>query len=152
MNNLLAQRKEIKRLEKEAERKQAEAAEGDQRDEEEASSRAVRDFELVQMGLTAKLGDAGDGKGRKVVGRERGKIVIEEEQEDGEKAGEKRGTKRKFELDEEELLRIATEERSRAKRAIAQQKVCPSVCYIPPGFCPLRAYHARQGVLAMLMG
>ncbi|KAI9887123.1 MAG: hypothetical protein M1823_001030 [Watsoniomyces obsoletus] len=133
VNNLLAQRKEIKRLEKEAERKQAEVIEGDLHDEEEAAKRAIKEFELVQMGMNAKLGDAGNGKGRKVVGRERGKIVIEEEEEvgDGEKEGKKRGTKRKFELDEEELLRIATEERSHAKRAIAQEKAEASKTKLP---------------------
>lgn len=118
MNNLLAQRKEIKRLEKEEERRLAEEAEAGARDDEEARLKAVEEFEKVQMGLEVKLG--GNGAKRQVVGREDGKIVVEEVES---KSGESRGKKRKFELDESELLRIAKEERSRAKRALDHEKV-----------------------------
>jgi nitric oxide synthase-interacting protein len=63
------------------------------------------------MGLEAKHGDG------KIVGRENGKVTIEEEV-----AGGKRGEKRKFELDEDELLRIAREERTKARKAIDEEK------------------------------
>lgn len=66
------------------------------------------------MGLEAKVG----GSGKQIVGREGGKIVVEEEI-----AGSKRGEKRKFELDEDELLRIAREERTKARKAIDEEKV-----------------------------
>lgn len=82
------------------------------KDEEEAKQRAVQDFERVQMGLEAKI-----GKGRSIVGREGGKVLVEEEVKDG-----KRGEKRKFELDEDELLRIAQEERTKARKAINDEK------------------------------
>lgn len=68
------------------------------------------------MGLEAKVG--GPSSGRKIVGREDGKIVVEEDVIDG-----KRGEKRKFELDEDELLRIAREERTKARKAIDDEKV-----------------------------
>ncbi|KAI9837717.1 MAG: hypothetical protein M1819_006650 [Sarea resinae] len=116
VSNLLAQRKEIKRLEKEAERKKAEEAEADKVDEEEAARRALDEFERVQMGLEVSL-----GKGKRVVGREGGKVVVEEIEEEGNEAG-KRGTKRKFELDEDELLRIAREERGKARKALDEEK------------------------------
>lgn len=115
MTNLLAQRKEIKRLEKVAERRKEEEEDQKLRDDEEARQRAVEDFEAVQMGLEVK-----HGAQSKVVGREGGKVVIEKEEE--AKAGESRGTKRKFEIDEEELKRIAMEERSRAKLALDEEK------------------------------
>ena len=67
------------------------------------------------MGLEAKRGS---GSSSKIVGREDGKIMVEEEI-----VGGKRGEKRKFELDEDELLRIAREERTKARKAIDDEKV-----------------------------
>ena len=117
MNNILSQKKEIKRLEKVREREEKEAEEDQDRNEDEAKERAVQEFERVQMGLEAKVG--GRAGGRKIVGREDGKIVVEVDVVDG-----KRGEKRKFELDEDELLRIAREERTKARKAIDDEKVC----------------------------
>jgi nitric oxide synthase-interacting protein len=110
--NILAQKKEIKRLEKTRERETAEVEERVAKEEEEARQRAVEEFERVQMGLEAKV-----GLGRNIIGRENGKIVIEEDIQGG-----KRGGKRKFELDEDELLRIARDERTKARRAIDDEK------------------------------
>ena len=59
------------------------------------------------------------GRGKKV----EGKIHNEA---DGTR--EVRGVKRKFELDEEEMLKNAKEERARARRSIDEEKACsPSV-------------------------
>jgi nitric oxide synthase-interacting protein len=82
------------------------------KDEEEAKERAVKEFERVQMGLEAKIGG-----GKNIVGRQNGKVVVEEDV-----SGGKRGEKRKFELDEDELLRIAREERNKARKAIDDEK------------------------------
>lgn len=112
MTNLLAQRKEMKRLEKLAERQKLEDVDQEEREDEQARLRAVQEFEAVQMGLEVKI-----GAGSKVVGREGGKIVVEQ----GEVTGSK-GTKRKFEMDEEELKRIATEERTKAKRTLEDER------------------------------
>lgn len=90
----------------------AEAEEMAAKEEEEARQRAVEEFEKVQMGLEAKIGG-----GRSIVGRDNGKVMVEEEIRGG-----KRGEKRKFELDEDELLRIAREERTKARRAIDDEK------------------------------
>lgn len=114
MNNLLAQRKEIKRLEKEMERNKAEVDDEERRQDDEAKARAIREFEMVQMGLEVK------GSNGKVVGRQNGKVVVEEE-EKGTNATTK-GTKRKFEIDEDELLRIAKEDRNKARKAIEDEK------------------------------
>ena len=113
MSNLLAQRKDIKRLEKALEKQRKEEEEERTREDEEARERAIQEFEAVQMGLEVKLGSGG-----KVVGREGGKVVVEREE-----VKEGRGKKRKFEIDEEELLRIAREERGRAKIALSEEKV-----------------------------
>ncbi|KAF2634747.1 hypothetical protein P280DRAFT_210152 [Massarina eburnea CBS 473.64] len=115
MTNLLAQRKEIKRLEKAAERRKDDEEQQRARDDEEARLKAVEEFEAVQMGLEVKIGSGG-----LVIGREGGKIVVE--QEGDAQAGEPRGKKRKFEIDEEELKRIATEERSRARITLDEEK------------------------------
>jgi nitric oxide synthase-interacting protein len=117
LSNILSQKKEIKRLEKTREKEEKEAEEDRNREEDEAKERSVREFERVQMGLGTKIGGLSTGK--KIVGREDGKILVEEDIEGG-----KRGEKRKFELDEDELLRIARDDRTRARKAIDEEKVC----------------------------
>jgi nitric oxide synthase-interacting protein len=112
LSNILAQKKEIKRLEKAREREMTETEEMTAKEEEEARQRAVEEFERVQMGLEAKVGG-----GRSIIGREKGKVVVEEDIQ-----GSKRGEKRKFELDEDELLRIARDERTKARKAIDDEK------------------------------
>ncbi|CAE7187591.1 hypothetical protein CFE70_006649 [Pyrenophora teres f. teres 0-1] len=115
MTNLLAQRKEMKRLEKVNERQKLDDEDQKSREEDEARLRAVEEFEAVQMGLSVKAGASA-----RVVGRQGDKIMVEEKQD--AKAGEGRGTKRKFEIDEEELKRIATEERTKAKRTLDEER------------------------------
>jgi nitric oxide synthase-interacting protein len=115
MTNLLAQRKEMKRLEKARERQLIDEDDQRVRDDEQARLRSVRDFEDVQAGLSVKL-----GAGSNIVGRQNGKIVVEQEQ-DPETGGPK-GTKRKFEIDEEELKRIASEDRSKAQRNLDDER------------------------------
>ena len=119
LNNILAQKKEIKRLEKTREHEAKEAEEDQLREEAEAKERAVQEFEKIQMGLEAKVGK--DSASKKIVGREDGKIIVEEDSVCG-----KRGEKRKFELDEDELLRIARDERTKARKALNEEKVCDS--------------------------
>lgn len=114
LSNILSQKKEIKRLEKAKEKEERDAEEDQIREEDEAKNRAVKEFEKIQMGLEAKVG----GSGKKIIGREDGKIVVEEDV-----VGGKRGEKRKFELDEDELLRIARDERTKARKAIDDEKV-----------------------------
>lgn len=107
ISNLLAQRDELKRLaaSQAVERTEAEAAEA--AEEAAAAQRAVRDFELTQMGLTSNTATRRDD-------RREGTVTGFEQA---------RGTKRKFELDEAELVRIAREERDKAKSAIRDEKV-----------------------------
>lgn len=117
VENLLSQHKEIKRMQAELDRRREEEEEGRRREEEEVRGRSVREFELLQMGLEV----SGGGKGR----------VIEEVEEEDEGETEERDDdggkkkKRKFELDEEELLRIAREERTKARLLLNDEKVHP---------------------------
>jgi len=113
LSNILAQKQEIKRAEKAKETEDKDADEEKNRLDGEARERAVTEFEKIQMGLEAKTGSS-----RKVVGMSEGKAVVEEDV-----VGGKRGGKRKFELDEEELMRIAQEERSKARKAIDDENV-----------------------------
>ncbi|KAF1961764.1 hypothetical protein CC80DRAFT_488184 [Byssothecium circinans] len=130
MTNLLAQRKEIKRLEKAAERRKEEEHDQRARDDEEARQKAVEEFEAVQAGLEVKI-----GRGGTVVGRQGGKIVVEQEDTHDATPGSTRGKKRKFEVDEEELKRIATEERSRARVTLdAERKAAKS--HLPSFWVP----------------
>lgn len=95
MQNLLAQRKEIQRLEKEDLRRKGEEEQVERERGEEERERAVRDFEA---GRGARSGE-GDGEGRV---RKR-------------KAG--------FEIDEGEMRRGLLEERKRVRREIDEEKV-----------------------------
>jgi nitric oxide synthase-interacting protein len=125
LSNILAQKKEIKRLEKTHEKEEKEAEEDRAREDAEAKERAVQEFEKIQMGLEAKMSSSSSTK--TIVGREGGKILVEEDV-----VGGKRGEKRKFELDEDELLRIAQEERTKARKAIDDERVRAFLKYIAP--------------------
>ncbi|KAI9864020.1 MAG: hypothetical protein M1813_003336 [Trichoglossum hirsutum] len=129
MNNILAQLKEIKRLERESKRHRVDEEEEIRKAEEEARVRAVDEFEKVQIGLEGKVGGRAD---KETVRREGGKVLIG----DDSKGGEPKGRKRKFELDEEELLRIAREERTKAKRTIQDEKAEASRSQLPSFWVP----------------
>nr|POE59311.1 nitric oxide synthase-interacting protein [Quercus suber] len=99
ISNLLAQSKELKRLRKEAERRKLEDEEEKDLNDAEAQARALEQFERIQAGLSARPGAV---EGERIVDRQNGKITIEQETPNGG-----RGTKRKFELDEAEVLRLS---------------------------------------------
>lgn len=89
------------------------------RKEVEAQERAVSDFELTQAGLSIKARPASNNDSSKnaLVARENGT------QDDASKS-----QKRKFSLDQDEIARIATEERTKLRKAIDEEKVrLPSV-------------------------
>lgn len=118
VENLLSQHKEIKRMQAELDRRRDEEEEERRREDEEVRGRSVREFELLQMGLEV----SGGGKGWEVEVEEEG--VVGEAEETGDGGGGKK-KKRKFELDEEELLRIAREERTKARLLLNDEKVPP---------------------------
>lgn len=111
VSNLLAQRKEIKRLEKENAKRRAEIEEDDRERGQEEKERAVLEFEKTMMGME------GSNQKRK---REVSSDALVEPDAQGP-----RGSKRKFRLDEEEILRNNQEERARVRDALDEEKVGP---------------------------
>ncbi|KAI4126987.1 MAG: hypothetical protein LQ338_003442 [Usnochroma carphineum] len=111
VSNLLAQRKEIKRLEKEEGRRKREVEDEEKGKMEEEKERSVREFERTMMGL----------EGRE--GRSNGTTATTTDERRDIEVG--RGVKRKFELDEEEMVKNAKEERAKARKAIEDEKVIP---------------------------
>lgn len=111
MNNLLAQGKEIKRLKKEDDRRHREAEEVELERGTEEKARAIESFERTMMGLVGAA---------KATGKTNGPA---KSNGDEEERAEGRGVKRKFELDEEELLKNAKEERAKARKALDDEKV-----------------------------
>lgn len=147
----MAQRKEIARMQADLDRRRRDEDEEYARTEEAARERSVRDFELLQMGLEIRNRTAARGgrgvQQQRVVGREGGKILLEEVVAEGEEAGagaengdadaeKARGTKRKFELDEDELLRLALEERRRAKIEISAEEAAKKAVKLPSFWVP----------------
>ncbi|KAI0437660.1 hypothetical protein F4803DRAFT_133180 [Xylaria telfairii] len=121
LSNILAQKKEIKRLEKLKEQGDREAREHQARLDAEADERAVREFEMTQNGLDARSATAAskstpapapatDRHGAEA------SLVVE-----GDRQSENR--KRKFEMDGDEVQRIAADDRAKARKAIDDEKV-----------------------------
>lgn len=104
LNNILAQKKDIKRLDKAREHEDREAAESKTRQDEEAQARAVKEFELTQAGFDVAGSKVGSGS----------EITPSREAKSGEK--------RKFWLDEDEVLRNAEDDRAKARKAIESEK------------------------------
>lgn len=116
LSNILAQKKEIKRLEKTREQESRDALEEEARQNAEAQERAIREFELTQAGLDVKSGRASQNPEGSRNEENRSPLASENGQT-------QRGEKRKFSLDEDEVARIALEERTKARKAIDDEKV-----------------------------
>ncbi|KAJ5151188.1 uncharacterized protein N7482_010440 [Penicillium canariense] len=114
INDLIAQRQEIKRLEKERDEAKKRLAEDEERALEEARQKDLHDFELVSMGLEA----AKNGAGRKRKAEEDQALAAFKAREvevDGKR-------KKVFELDETEMARIARDEQERLKMELKKEK------------------------------
>ncbi|KAJ5750821.1 hypothetical protein N7533_007849 [Penicillium manginii] len=114
ISDLLAQRQEMKRAEREREDARKRLAEDDERVADEARANDLREFELVSMGL-------GGGKNKK-----RKANAEEEDAIERFKAREVEvdGVRRKvFELDEGVMARVAREERERLRDELKKEKV-----------------------------
>ncbi|KAH7131371.1 hypothetical protein B0J13DRAFT_102952 [Dactylonectria estremocensis] len=107
LSNLLTQKKDIKRAEKARQHAQGEAARARAEEDQEDQERAIKDFELTQAGLEQAK------KGAVAPSTTRG--------DEGDRSGTS-GTKRKFELDEDELDRIARQDKAKARKAIDDEK------------------------------
>ncbi|KAF3938240.1 hypothetical protein ABW19_dt0205041 [Dactylella cylindrospora] len=145
ISNLLSQRKEIKRLQKEIEKRHADEEDERIRLEKEAVERGVKEFEEVQMGLERRRRDlkrkAGDTDSitaapptQRIIGRENGKVIIEET--DDSPATRETKRPKTFTLDESELLRIARSDRERLKDSITAEKSAAAVPKLPSFWIP----------------
>jgi len=102
----LAQKKEITRLASESERRKEGDVEKQRRREDADLAERVKDFEAIQAGLDVKF-----GSDRKLMGRSQGKVAVEEHT---------KGTKRKIEIDEDELLKLGREQKVGRKEETAK--------------------------------
>ncbi|KAJ5122710.1 hypothetical protein N7448_003843 [Penicillium atrosanguineum] len=124
INDLLAQRQEIKRLERERDDAKKRLAEDDERTLEEAKRKELHDFELVSMGLEAK------GVKRKAEETEAlDRFKAREVEIDGKR-------KKVFELDEKEMARVAREEQERLKNDLKREKTESSKSALPSFWVP----------------
>ncbi|OJJ31037.1 hypothetical protein ASPWEDRAFT_118402 [Aspergillus wentii DTO 134E9] len=118
INDLLAQRQEIKRLEKEKGEAQKRIAEDDERTLEEARAKELRDFELVSMGLEA-AGSKNNNENHKKRKAEETEALAAFKAREVEIDGKR---KKVFELDEKEMARVAKEEQERLKQELKREK------------------------------
>ncbi|KAH7258092.1 hypothetical protein MRS44_010386 [Fusarium solani] len=113
LSNILTQKKDIKRADKARAAAEEEAAKLRALEDEQDRERAVADFELTQAGLDRKS---------------KGPVAKTDDATTDATSGENAlalvGTKRKFELDQDELDRIAREDKVKARKAIDDEKVC----------------------------
>ena len=132
MSDLLAQRKEIKRLERERDEARKRIAEDEERTLEEARARDLRDFEMVSMGLEAKAKTIGEDSKRaraEALEATGGGAKKRKADDAVERIGEREvvvdGKKRKvLELGAEEMARIAAGEKERLLKEVKDAKVC----------------------------
>ncbi|OLN81617.1 Nitric oxide synthase-interacting protein-like protein [Colletotrichum chlorophyti] len=109
--NLLAQKKEIKRMERAREKAEQEILEAQARQDAEAQERAIKEFERIQAGLNPSSSGSATKSTAPVAS-----------EPDADESVMKQGTKRKFVLDQDELERIAREDRAKAQKSIDEEK------------------------------
>jgi nitric oxide synthase-interacting protein len=124
INDLLAQRKEIKRLERERHDARSRMQDDEVRTLEEAKTRELREFELVSMGLEATMKSSNNTTtGSRDHPRKR--KIDEVTAAFREREVEVNGKRRKvFELGEAEMAQYARAEQERLKKEIEKEKVC----------------------------
>ncbi|PWY70495.1 hypothetical protein BO70DRAFT_365436 [Aspergillus heteromorphus CBS 117.55] len=123
ISDLLAQRQEIKRLEKERDEAKKRLAEDEDRALEEARTRELHDFELVSMGLEAAKKNQGSGSSQSTDNSKKRKAETEALAAFKAREIEVDGKRKKvFELDEKEMARIAREEQERLKQELKKEK------------------------------
>ncbi|GAW23929.1 hypothetical protein ANO14919_135060 [Xylariales sp. No.14919] len=119
LSNILAQKKEIKRLEKLKEQEGRESLDRQAQLDAEAHERAVREFEMTQNGLDVSSRSASMSASTPMPTPD----SRDREETSAVEGDRQRGAgKRKFEIDEDEVLRIATDDRAKARKAIDDEK------------------------------
>ncbi|KAL9019105.1 MAG: hypothetical protein Q9185_003647 [Variospora sp. 1 TL-2023] len=118
VSNLLAQKQEIQRLEADEKRRRREGEEEARGRIEEERERSVREFERTMMGLE---GDR----------RQNGSVTSTSSTTAAMEKQKKKGLKRKFELDEADMLDNAKADRAKARKAIDLENVTPFFPFLP---------------------
>ncbi|KAF5969826.1 RING finger domain-containing protein [Fusarium coicis] len=114
LSNILMQKKEIKRAHKARAAAEEEVVKQKAHEDELDRQRAIQDFELTQAGL--------DRKNKPKVAKTEDEKVDATISDSNSQALVVGGTKRKFELDKDELDRIALEDRAKARKALEEEK------------------------------
>lgn len=138
--NILSQKKELKRAEKKRKEREEEDSRRREEREGEEKERSVRDFEMTQAGFKVaglkneeEAEDAKKDEGpKKEVKLLEGAPSTETAEKDGKEVttnDSNSGNKRKFELDPEDLSKAAQEDRSKARKALDEEKAS-STLYI----------------------
>lgn len=109
--NMLAQKQDIKRADKARRQAERDTARAQAAHDDEDQRRAVRDFELTQAGLSGSARPAAERDVAKETNNDTPRIT---------------NVKRKFELDAEELERIAKEDRAKARKTINDEEAAKS--------------------------
>lgn len=131
LSNIVAQKREIKRLRQRRELEAQEHTEEEARREAEARERAVREFELSQQGFDVR--PAARDRPRPPGAPAPSSIPAAE----GTPAsGGGAGAKRKFEMDDEELLRIAASDRAKARKALEDDEKRAAEAKLPSFWVP----------------
>ncbi|KAL3959089.1 hypothetical protein ACCO45_007251 [Purpureocillium lilacinum] len=114
--NLLTQKKELKRAEKARRDAELEAEKQRAAEDDEDRERAVRDFEMTQAGLSTAR------KQKQEQPQQQTAANGTAPQDESSTAVVHVGSKRKFELDQDELQRIVREDKLKARKAIEDEK------------------------------
>ncbi|ETR97030.1 hypothetical protein M419DRAFT_39739 [Trichoderma reesei RUT C-30] len=132
LENLVAQKKELKRAEKARQNAEREAARIRAIEDEEERERAIRDFELTQAGLTTTNGGGtitssnasnhSTNKTGKATPTSSSAAAAESANKQQDAVVLHAGSKRKFSLDADELDRIAENDKAKARKAIDDEK------------------------------
>ncbi|KAF4966430.1 hypothetical protein FSARC_5874 [Fusarium sarcochroum] len=124
LSNILTQKKDIKRAQKARAAVEEETARQKAHEDEQDRERAIADFELTQAGLDRKkkgsVAKTDDAKEDATTGESNSLVLV--------------GTKRKFALDQDELDRIAREDKVKARKALDEEKVSLRLIVITPVF------------------
>ncbi|KAM0303540.1 hypothetical protein HYE67_003614 [Fusarium culmorum] len=114
LSNILTQKKDIKRAQKARAVTEEEAAKLKAHEDEQEQARAIQDFELTQAGLDRK--------------KKKGNATETNDEKPNIKVDEPNAlalvpaTKRKFALDQDELDRIAQEDKIKARKSLNEEK------------------------------
>lgn len=124
--NILAQKQELKREEKRKKGEQRERVAAEEGRDEEERRRAVKDFEMTQAGLDVAPSNSTSRLSRAPTMRAAEPSTTNSTTTGTELvlAREGAGIKRKFELDQDEVERTARADKTRARKAIDDEKVC----------------------------